>query len=362
VHTIESARRRFPAAPLRIIAPAFDSDGPLNEIAQRFDGDVQVLYGFDASPLDRMLMATQELADEAFVLRADGLHFPADFELAGSMLARARRSALDGIKTPDDFPTQLSVDVLRVGALRRARTLIDDDASPFLVHPKFLLATHPSFQFARQEDLPTYSDEWLTTVRDKATIMLGDVQRDEIGGRWRIPQGDQLGYHYELALRHLHPGDRVLDVACGDGFGVRMIAQRCANVVGVDIDAPSIAAARRATGGSFVVADATRMPFEDGYFQAVVSFETLEHVPVDPFMREVRRVLAPGGVLLLSTPQNRLGHIPLVPVHEHEFPLAKLTQIVSAHFEVLERIGLKAGTIWFDGDPVGSNSFFVCRR
>ncbi len=104
------------------------------------------------------------------------------------------------------------------------------------------------------------------------------------------------------------------------------------------------------------------MPFEDGYFQAVVSFETLEHVPVDPFMREVRRVLAPGGLLLLSTPQNQLGHIPFIPAHEHEFSLAEVTQIVSAHFDVLERVGLKAGTIWFDGDPVGANSFFVCRR
>ncbi len=310
MHTIESARHHFPTAPLRILAPAFDRDGPLNELTRRFDGDVQVLYGFDASPLDRMLMATQGLADEAFVLRADGLHFPADFELAGTMLAHARRSELDGIKTPDDFPTQLSVDVLRVGALRRARALIDDDASPFLVHPKFLLATHPSFRFARQESLSTYSDEWLTAVRDKATAMLGEVQRLEVGGRGRIPQGDQLSYHYELALRHLHPGDRVLDVACGEGFGVRMIALRCANVVGVDIDAPSIAAARRASGGSFVVADATRMPFEDGYFQAVVSFETLEHVPVDPFMQEVRRVLAPGGCCCSARPRTGSGIFP----------------------------------------------------
>ncbi len=200
-HTIRVRTPPFPRCSASDLShSAFDSDGPLGESSpRRFDGDVQVLYGFDASPLDRMLMAAQGLADEAFVLRVDGLHFPADFELAATMLSCARRSELDGIKTPDDFPTQLSVDVLRVGALRRARTLIEDDASPFLVHPKFLLATHPSFRFARQESLPTYSDEWLTAIRDKATVMLGDVQRLEVGGLGRIPQGDQLSYHYELA-------------------------------------------------------------------------------------------------------------------------------------------------------------------
>jgi len=65
---------------------------------------------------------------------------------------------------------------------------------------------------------------------------------------------------------------------------------------------------------------------------------------------------------MLSTPQNRLGEIPFTPAREHEFSLTELTEIVGAHFEILERVGLKAGTIWFEGDPVGTNSFFVCRR
>lgn len=174
-----------------------------------------------------------------------------------------------------------------------------------------------------------------------------------------------LSYHYELALAHLRASDRVLDVACGAGFGVRMIAHGCAQVIGVDIDEQSIAAARAAAGeegGEYLVADATRMPFADAAFDAVVSFETLEHVPAQPFLDEVRRVLAPGGLLLLSTPQSRLGHIPFTPAHEHEFSLQELTELVGGSFEILQRIGLKAGTIWFEGDPVGTNSFFVCRR
>jgi 2-polyprenyl-3-methyl-5-hydroxy-6-metoxy-1,4-benzoquinol methylase len=364
-HTIAAAHRRFPQTPIRILAPEFDRGGRLSEIAQVAGGDVRALYGFDASPLDRMLMATRELAEEEHVLRVDGLHFAADFELAATMLARARRGGLDAVKTPDDFPPQLSVDVLRVGALRRARVLLDGAHDPFLVHPKLLLATHPAFRFECQEELPEYSDAQLLTMRERATAMLSEVERLEVGERGRIASGDQLSYHYELALRHVSPHDRVLDVACGAGFGVRMIARHCAKIVGVDLDEPSIAAARAADGdraGEYLVADATRMPFDDGAFDAVLSFETLEHVPQHAFLKEVGRVLEPGGLLLLSTPQNRLGHIPFTPAHEHEFSLEELTELAGAHFEIVQRIGLKAGTIWFEGDPVGANSFFVCRR
>jgi 2-polyprenyl-3-methyl-5-hydroxy-6-metoxy-1,4-benzoquinol methylase len=363
-HTIAAAHRRFPATPIRVLAPEFDRGGRLSEIAREAEGDVQVHYGFDASPLDRMLVATTDLAEGEYVLRADGLHFAADFELASAMLERARRRGLDGVKTPDDFPPQLSVDVLRVGALRRARVLLDGEHSPFLVHPKFLLASSPEFRFERQEAMPAYSDEQLWDARRKATVMLGDVERLAVGERGRVSSGDQLSYHYELALRYLRPRARVLDVACGEGFGVRMMGGRCAQVVGVDLDEPSIVAARAADGtcgGEYLVADATRMPFEAGAFDTVVSFETLEHVPVHPFLREVRRVLRPGGLLLLSTPQSRLGQIPFTPAHEHEFSLGELTELAGAHFEIVQRIGLKAGTIWFEGDPVGTNSFFVCR-
>jgi 2-polyprenyl-3-methyl-5-hydroxy-6-metoxy-1,4-benzoquinol methylase len=364
-HTIRAAQRCFPETPVRILAPAFDRGGRIDEIAQSAEGEVGVLYGFDASPLDRMLMAVEGLPAEAYVMRVDGMHFSADFDLAAAMLERARERELDGIKTPDDFPAHLSVDVFRTGALRRARAVVDTDDSPFLVHPKFLLPSLPGFRFERYEDVPAYTEAQLWDTRNRTTEILSDAERQEIGRDERISQGDQLGYHYELALRYIHPGDRVLDVACGVGFGVRMMTVYGARVTGVDRDEESILCARAVRadgGGDYVVADATRMPFEDGAFNVVVSFETIEHVPAQPFLAEIDRVLAKGGVLLLSTPQNRLGHVPFLPSHNREFSLDELTEAMEQRFDILDRIGLKAGTIWFEGDPVGSNSFFVCRR
>lgn len=93
---------------------------------------------------------------------------------------------------------------------------------------------------------------------------------------------------------------RVLDVACGAGYGTRLLG-----AVGVDLSKDALRAARNETD-RLVCSDALRLPF-GGTFDAVVSFETVEHV-ADPerFVEECRRVLRPGGVLLMSTPNREL--------------------------------------------------------
>jgi 2-polyprenyl-3-methyl-5-hydroxy-6-metoxy-1,4-benzoquinol methylase len=363
LHTLRAARASFPDVPIRVIAPAFDRGGRLDEIVSTVAGDAAVLYGFDDSPLDRMLVATEQLGDGALVLRGDGLHFGADFEAGREMLGRAAAQRLDGMKTPDDFPPALSVDVLRVGALRRARAKLRA-GDPFLVHVKFFLAGDPEFRFAHYEDVPVPTDRRLRELRAWASAMLHDVERLDVDSARRVASGDSLTYHYEFAGQYLTPTDRVLDIACGDGFGVRELAPNVAGIVGADLDEPSIVRARElqaADNEKYLVADATALPFGAGAFDAVLSMETFEHVPQRPFLRELGRVVKPGGVLVLSTPQNRLGHIPFTPAHEREFTLEEVTAVVSEQFAIAERIGLKAGTISFPGDPVGTNTVLVAR-
>jgi SAM-dependent methyltransferase len=93
---------------------------------------------------------------------------------------------------------------------------------------------------------------------------------------------------------------RVLDVACGTGYGTSML-----QAVGVDLSLEALRYARRHPA-AYVAADAARLPF-GRVFDAVVSFETIEHVP-DPgrFVADCARVLKPGGVFLVSTPNREL--------------------------------------------------------
>lgn len=93
---------------------------------------------------------------------------------------------------------------------------------------------------------------------------------------------------------------RVLDVACGTAYGTALLGG-----VGVDVSVDCLRAARR-RWGCLAAADGLRLPFGEA-FDAVVSFETVEHVG-DPegFVAECRRVLRPGGRLVMSTPNREL--------------------------------------------------------
>lgn len=121
---------------------------------------------------------------------------------------------------------------------------------------------------------------------------------------------------HRLVREHLPrlAGLRVLEVACGrGGFAAWLAAQGPALLVGADFSrtavAKAAALARSAEAGALrlAVADVQRLAFRDGTFDLVVSCETVEHL-ADPRagVRELARVLRPGGTLLLTTP-NYLG-------------------------------------------------------
>jgi SAM-dependent methyltransferase len=123
----------------------------------------------------------------------------------------------------------------------------------------------------------------------------------------------------------------VLDVACGTGYGTRLLERR-ARVSGVDRDEEAIELARSRAAGSFVVAEIPPIPFADNAFDFVVCFETVEHIADDErFVREIRRVLRPGGQLLISTPNKDVSSpdgIPINPWHVREYTLASLTELL----------------------------------
>ena len=116
---------------------------------------------------------------------------------------------------------------------------------------------------------------------------------------------------YEWACQFL-PAKRVLDCACGLGYGSALLRERGAEqVVGVDNNSDALEYANRVysqPGVEYKMVDATSLSAEDmGTFNLIVSLETIEHTTTPPRVLDVfRELLEPGGVLVLSCPNDKL--------------------------------------------------------
>jgi len=127
---------------------------------------------------------------------------------------------------------------------------------------------------------------------------------------------DEIGYehlHRYYAASRLVQGKKVLDLACGEGYGSVILANCAENVTGIDIDEESIKWATEKytplhANLHFRQGNAISIPCSSHAFDVVVSFETIEHMDADmqdQFMQEIKRVLCTDGILLMSTPDKK---------------------------------------------------------
>lgn len=154
--------------------------------------------------------------------------------------------------------------------------------------------------------------------------------------------------HGQIEIEHLHRyflaremarGLRVLDIACGEGYGSELMAQVAESVIGVDVSEEAIRFAGqsyRRPNLSFRLGDGRAIPLPDASVDLVASFETLEHFyEHEAFLAEIRRVLRPGGVLLLSTPDRDVyspDGRPANAFHVRELDQREFSALLSGRF------------------------------
>jgi O-antigen biosynthesis protein len=153
-----------------------------------------------------------------------------------------------------------------------------------------LIDNHSSFRF------PLPVEKFEETGERYVSGILGHVQNEH--------------YHrYLFALRYC-TGKDVLDIASGEGYGSFLLSQTARTVIGVDIHRPAVDYANRtylSDRVSYKHGDATAMPIADASIDVIVSFETLEHfLDHTKFCDEVKRVLRPGGLLIISSPNRTI--------------------------------------------------------
>lgn len=184
-------------------------------------------------------------------------------------------------------------------------------------------------------------------------------------------------FPYEEAVRRLPSGSDVLEVGCGSGHGASLLAAAGHRVTAVDPSPQAVAyASARHPTVRFEVASGTALPFPDAGFNAVVCFQVIEHVEDEAgLLAELSRVLRPGGVALITTPNRRLRLLPFQrpwnPYHVREHSANSLQCLLSGFFDTVEIAGVMAdadlmylerrrlrsriaGWLVFIGDIVGS--------
>jgi SAM-dependent methyltransferase len=128
----------------------------------------------------------------------------------------------------------------------------------------------------------------------------------------------------DFLLGELRPGDRVLDLGCGAGAFTAQVAGAGHEVIGVEVAEAALERCRRRHPGlefGLVPIDGP-LPFEDGSFELVWASEVIEHVADTAlWLSEVRRVLVPGGRLLLTTPSHGRAAIALFGLERYAEPL-----------------------------------------
>lgn len=175
-------------------------------------------------------------------------------------------------------------------------------------------------------------------------------------------------HRYALS-RPLVAGRTVLDIASGEGYGAALLAGAARSVIGVDIDEASVAHARThyaaRTNLEFRQGSCAAIPLPDRSVEVVTSFETIEHHDQhEEMLAEIKRVLVPGGLLVISSP-NKLVYsdLPQVTNHFHvkELYFDELTQLLGRYFQQQRLFGqrLATGSFVYDLQETDATSLQV---
>lgn len=169
-----------------------------------------------------------------------------------------------------------------------------------------------------QDGIPWTGERYLPFVR-------GDIELEHL-------------HRYAFA-RDLATQKEVLDIACGEGYGSYLLAGVAKRVVGVDVSAEAIrhGQSRYAIDNlEFRQGECSRIPLEDSSVDMVVSFETIEHHDQHEVMlAEIKRVLRPDGMLVMSTPERELLHRvneQRNEFHVKELSLPEFSRLLARHF------------------------------
>lgn len=147
-------------------------------------------------------------------------------------------------------------------------------------------------------------------------------------------------FAYDFAKKQISNESLVLEVGCGEGYGASLLSQNVAKIFSLDIDKNTLAHASKKYGSEnclFRLYDGQNIPYNDNTFDAVISFQVIEHIKDDiKFLSEIRRVLKNNGLFIITTPNRtyrlKPGQKPLNEFHVREYYPLELQNLLKNIF------------------------------
>ncbi|MGU3422383.1 rhamnan synthesis F family protein [Methylobacterium sp. D54C] len=185
-------------------------------------------------------------------------------------------------------------------------------------------------------------------------------------------------FHRYFIARHLCRNLDVLDLAAGEGYGTAFLAQTARSAIGVELSLDAVRHARQSyvrPNLTYLTGDARSIPLRDKCVDVVVSFETIEHFyEQDRFLEEIRRVLRPGGKLIISSPNRDVYSQPETaanPYHALELSAQEFSSLVGKYFSNIHILEQRAvlgsaliaqpGSQWLTFEKRGQEHFEMSR-
>ena len=147
---------------------------------------------------------------------------------------------------------------------------------------------------------------------------------------------DKVRYSF---ARKFIKGNKILNIACGNGHGSRILSKNQVEVIGIDNSEKAIQTAKRNYKGlRFEIGDAHNIKYKDNFFDSVVSIETIEHVKYPKkFISEIKRVIKKGGIFVISTPNKKVENkVCKNPFHISLMDKKELFTLLKKNFQILD--------------------------
>lgn len=290
-------------------------EGAVENVGLRILGSVQ------HAPRDAVLAR--------FMLRQSWIDVP----LVLATIEHFESIEVDYLVYPKQVNYTFGCDVFSKRALEKANRLIEelpasDDRTTLFFSPWALMETSTDFVVAVHDWDQVYSRDRAIKIRESLRVQFGPGENQH-GSSAAAPPA-----RYRWAAKQLRSTWRVCDLSSGTGGGTEFLAKHCREIYGIEPDKSYVQAARaQYHSAHFMNADSSWLLDRLGYFDAVVSLHTLEHVPDDAaFLGHIWAGLRPEGKLILEVPlllPIPLG-MPLFPFHDREYLVPELLGLLSS--------------------------------